>query len=203
MGYILLSGLFIIENIKISALRSLVSSTQINAPNHHSLPSAIAWMNVWNVRKGSWLDPMLQLKLPLPGPLQSIKHWELILKILPYHSLLLGSSSTFPRFFSRIKYFSICFLKEVLNESPWLSLSPWKAQQQVPLHITGEESLEIIYHKSDVFLRRPLFSSYSWMNLRSLKVTNHSIKAIHEFMVPVINSDLSEVCIHIPVRHIY
>lgn len=122
MGYILLSGLFIIENIKISALRSLVSSTQIYALNHHSLLSAIAWMNVWNVRKGSWLDPMLQLKLPLTGPLQSIKHWELILKFLPYHSLLLGSSSTFPRFFSRIKYFSICFLKEVLNESPRQSL---------------------------------------------------------------------------------
>ena len=65
MGYSLISGLFIIENIKISALcfPCVVSLTRIHALNCHNLPSDSAWDEMLP-KNCSLLNPVSQLTLP-------------------------------------------------------------------------------------------------------------------------------------------
>ena len=74
MGYSRIPGLFIIENIKISALcfPCVASLTQIHALNCHNLPSASAWDKVLQ-KNCSLLNPVSPLTLPFIGLLQSIK----------------------------------------------------------------------------------------------------------------------------------
>ena len=74
MGYSRIPGLFIIENIKISALcfPCVASLTRIHALNCHNLPSASAWDKVLQ-KNCSLLNPVSPLTLPFIGLLQSIK----------------------------------------------------------------------------------------------------------------------------------
>ena len=96
MGYSLISGLFIIENIKISALcfPCVVSLTRIHALNCHNLPSDSAWDEMLP-KNCSLLNPVSQLTLPSIGLLQSIALGTPDSQILPHYPLSLPSEAPF------------------------------------------------------------------------------------------------------------
>ena len=86
-------------------------------------------------------------------------------------SPILGFWGTFPRFSSYLKYCSVCLLNHKFFRE--VSDSPLKAQQRV---LEGKLPWNHILTNLDMYLRRPVFSSYFQKDLRSLKVINHCLK---------------------------
>lgn len=86
-------------------------------------------------------------------------------------SPVLAFWGTFPRFSSYLKYCSVCllshkFFREV-RDSP-LKAQPWVLEGKLPWNH--------IHTNLDMYLRKPLFSSYFQKDLRSLKIINHCPK---------------------------
>ena len=94
----------------------------------------------------------------------------------------LGFWGTFPRFSSYLKYCFVCLLNHKFFRE--VSDSPLKAQQQV-LH--SKLPWNHIHTNLDMYLRRPLFSSYFQKDLRSLKVINHCLKILFNLSFPGFN----------------
>lgn len=129
MGYILISGLFIIQNIKTSALFPMHCFLNLDSCIERS-QSAFCLCMGWNVTN-ELLIAESNVTADTPSYWTSPEHkpWEpLIPPILPHHPLSWASEAPFLGS-PHLKYCSVCllchkFFREVHD-------SPWRAQQLV------------------------------------------------------------------------